>query len=105
MATKTNASSNPLSLPNVNPHLIKVQYAVRGELAVKAEKYRVMLREQPNDHGLPFDRVINANIGNPQQKGLDQPPLSFGRQACPAFPRSNYVGQLTGLGRASRLRR
>lgn len=82
MATKADVSLNPLALPNVNPHLIKVQYAVRGELAVKAEKYREMLREHPNDHGLSFDRVISSNIGNPQQKGLDQPPLSFGRQAC-----------------------
>lgn len=80
MATKTDASLHPLAVSNVNPHLIKVQYAVRGELAVKAEKYRDVLREHPNDHGLPFDRVINANIGNPQQKGLDQPPLTFGRQ-------------------------
>ncbi len=82
MSTKADASLNPLAVSNVNPHLINVQYAVRGELAVKAEKYRDMLREHPNDHGLPFDRVINANIGNPQQKGLDQPPLTFGRQVC-----------------------
>lgn len=86
MTTKADASLNPLAVSNVNPHLINVQYAVRGELAVKAEKYRDMLRERPNDHGLPFDRVINANIGNPQQKGLDQPPLTFGRQVCSTFP-------------------
>jgi len=83
MASKADASLSPLAVCNVNPHLINVQYAVRGELAVKAEKYREMLREHPNDHGLPFDRVINANIGNPQQKGLDQPPLTFGRQVRP----------------------
>ena len=91
MATKADASSNPLAVSNVNPHLIKVQYAVRGELAVKAEKYREVLRERPNDHGLPFDRVITANIGNPQQKGLDQPPLTFGRQVCSAFLPPNWL--------------
>jgi len=85
MATKADASLSPLAVSNVNPNLIKVQYAVRGELAVKAEKYRELLREHPNDHGLPFDRVINANIGNPQQKGLDQPPLTFGRQVRSAI--------------------
>ena len=62
----------------LNPRLKDVQYAVRGEIAIKAEKYRDQLKN-PN-HGLPFDRVITANIGNPQQKGLDQPPLTFGRQ-------------------------
>lgn len=29
---------------------------------------------------LPFDRVVTANIGNPQQKGLDQRPITFWRQ-------------------------
>jgi hypothetical protein len=104
MATKAkgDASLNPLSVSNINPHLLKVQYAVRGELAVKAEKYRDMLREHPNDHGLPFDRVISANIGNPQQKGLDQPPLTFGRQVRSRGGRV-VVGDrdrwLTGQGR------
>jgi alanine transaminase len=62
----------------LNPRIKNVQYAVRGELAIKSEKYRELLKN-PN-HGLPFNKVITANIGNPQQKGLDQPPLSFGRQ-------------------------
>lgn len=80
--SSASSSSNPLSPANVNPHLVKVQYAVRGELAVKAERYREQLRE-PNGkekYKLPFDKVITANIGNPQQKGLDQPPLTFNRQ-------------------------
>lgn len=64
----------------LNPRIQHVQYAVRGEIAIKAEKYREQLKN-PN-HGLPFDRVITANIGNPQQKGLDQPPLTFGRQVA-----------------------
>jgi alanine transaminase len=62
----------------LNPRIKTVQYAVRGELAIKSEKYREMLKD-PNNK-LPFDKVITANIGNPQQKGLDQPPLTFGRQ-------------------------
>ena len=103
MATKPDASSNPLAVSNVNPHLINVQYAVRGELAVKAEKYRDMLRERPNDHGLPFDRVINANIGNPQQKGLDQPPLTFGRQVCSAVSRVPRVEKSVVIARSANL--
>jgi len=64
----------------LNPRIKNVQYAVRGELAIKSEKYREMLKD-PNNK-LPFDKVITANIGNPQQKGLDQPPLTFGRQVA-----------------------
>jgi len=68
----------PLTTSQINPVFIKTQYAVRGELAVKAETYREQLKRP--DHGLPFNKVITANIGNPQQKGLDQKPLTFPRQ-------------------------
>ena len=67
-----------LTIDGLNPALQKVQYAVRGELAIKAEVLRDTLKN-PN-HGLPFDKVISSNIGNPQQKGLDQPPITFTRQ-------------------------
>ncbi|WEW58205.1 alanine transaminase [Emydomyces testavorans] len=61
---------------NINPNVIAAKYAVRGELAVKAEEYRVKLEQA--EEGLPFDKVIFANIGNPQQ--LDQKPITFFRQ-------------------------
>ena len=73
-----------LTADSLNPAIRNVEYAVRGELAIKAEQYRNQLK-QP-DHGLPFDRVISSNIGNPQQKGLDQRPISFNRQvSCAAL--------------------
>ncbi|KAJ7165345.1 transaminase [Mycena filopes] len=71
----------PLTLDVLNPQLQQVQYAVRGELAIKAELYRDQLKTG-GDHGLPFDKVISSNIGNPQQKGLDQPPITFTRQVA-----------------------
>ena len=67
-----------LTVDGLNPALKEVQYAVRGELAIKAEVLREKLKEP--GHGLPFDKVISSNIGNPQQKGLDQPPITFTRQ-------------------------
>ncbi|KAG6811418.1 hypothetical protein H0H92_007526 [Tricholoma furcatifolium] len=70
----------PLTIDSLNPVVKNVEYAVRGELAIKAEEYRVKLKE--NGHGLPFDKVISSNIGNPQQKGLDQPPITFTRQVA-----------------------
>lgn len=69
-----------LTIDALNPALLKVEYAVRGELAIKAEKYRVELHD--GSANLPFDRVISSNIGNPQQKGLDQPPITFTRQVA-----------------------
>lgn len=68
----------PLTVADLNPAVLKVQYAVRGELAIKAEELRDKL--QTEKHDLPFKKVISSNIGNPQQKGLDQPFLTFTRQ-------------------------
>lgn len=77
--SSTNATTmRTLTLDSLNPVVKNVEYAVRGELAIKAEEYRIKLKEK--DHGLPFDKVISSNIGNPQQKGLDQPPITFTRQ-------------------------
>jgi Flp pilus assembly protein TadB len=63
----------------INPAILNVQYAVRGELAIKAEEYRERLQSGAH-HDLPFNKVISSNIGNPQQRGLDQPPITFNRQ-------------------------
>ncbi len=65
-----------LTVDNINPRVVEAKYAVRGELAVKSEVYRAKLRK--GDKDLPFDQVISANIGNPQQ--LDQKPITFFRQ-------------------------
>jgi alanine transaminase len=75
-----------LNIDNINPHVKEAKYAVRGELATKAEAYRAQLAKSksgapptpPQDHPLSFDAVISANIGNPQQ--LDQKPITFFRQ-------------------------
>lgn len=45
----------PLTSQSLNPTVLNVQYAVRGELAIKAEDYRIKLTQ--SDHALPFDRV------------------------------------------------
>lgn len=66
-----------LNIDNINPHVRAAEYAVRGELAVKSEQYRAKINKG-DTAGLPFDSVISANIGNPQQ--LDQKPITFFRQ-------------------------
>ena len=74
-----------LNIDNINPHVKAAQYAVRGELAAKSEVYRAQLKKAassdpptPPEKPLPFDSVITANIGNPQQLG--QKPITFFRQ-------------------------
>lgn len=74
----TTATIRSLSIDNINPNVKQAQYAVRGELAVRAEKYRAKLSKEHEK--LPFESVISANIGNPQQ--LDQKPLTFFRQVA-----------------------
>lgn len=76
----TSAPRKALNINNINPHVIKAQYAVRGEIASKSEIYRQQLAAPPVNGAvkLPFDTVISANIGNPQQ--LDQKPITFFRQ-------------------------
>ncbi|KAK4166506.1 pyridoxal phosphate-dependent transferase [Cladorrhinum sp. PSN259] len=74
----SDASSNRrLNIDNINPHVKTAKYAVRGELAVKSEEYRATLAKG-DLHDLPFNQIISANIGNPQQ--LDQQPITFFRQ-------------------------
>ena len=74
----TSTSRKRLTIDNINPHVVEAKYAVRGELAVKSEKYRAQLDQPGKGDSLPFDTVIAANIGNPQQ--LDQKPITFFRQ-------------------------
>lgn len=70
------AQLRSLNINNINPHVKKAKYAVRGELAVRSEEYRAKLAKGATD--IPFEKIISANIGNPQQ--LDQKPITFFRQ-------------------------
>ncbi len=74
-----------LTTETINPAVLNVHYAVRGELALKADKYSQQLGSplrpgSSSTEDLPFEKVVTANIGNPQQKGLDQVPITFWRQ-------------------------
>jgi alanine transaminase len=72
-------SSKRLTLDSINQNVVAAKYAVRGELAVRSEEYRAQLLKG-NPDKLPFDHIISANIGNPQQLG--QKPITFFRQVC-----------------------
>jgi hypothetical protein len=68
-------STKVLNKATINPTVVAAQYAVRGELVIRAEALRKDL-----EHGkaMPFEKLIMCNIGNPQS--LKQKPLTFIRQ-------------------------
>ncbi|BFZ57563.1 alanine transaminase [Savitreella phatthalungensis] len=70
-------SRGKLDKSNINPCVLNAEYAVRGELAIRAEELKKELKKGKAS-SLGFDSVIHANIGNPQQ--LDQQPITFFRQ-------------------------
>jgi hypothetical protein len=59
------------------PSVLEVEYAVRGAVPQKAATYADKLAKGEK---LPFDKIVYANIGTPQQKGLDQKPITWWRQ-------------------------
>lgn len=77
-----------LNINNINQHVRAAKYAVRGELAVRSEEYRAKLAKGATD--LPFDKVISANIGNPQQLG--QKPITFFRQVLSLLENPELLG-------------
>ncbi|KAH8551506.1 pyridoxal phosphate-dependent transferase [Umbelopsis sp. PMI_123] len=76
-SSRSFARNKVLTIESMNESVKNVEYAVRGELALKAESLRVDLAQHKP---LPFKRVIGCNIGNPQQ--LNQKPITFFRQVA-----------------------
>ncbi|KAG0677134.1 hypothetical protein C6P40_000981 [Pichia californica] len=79
----------------LNPHALVAKYAVRGRIPTMAEQLKGTLQSDPD--ALPFDKIISANIGNPQQ--LDQKPITFYRQVLalieyPDLLKNDYVNKI-----------
>ncbi|RVE45201.1 hypothetical protein evm_010142 [Chilo suppressalis] len=76
-------ASKVLTLENLNPNIIKLQYAVRGPLVIRAAEIEKELEKGAQK---PFKRVIKANIGDAHAMG--QSPITFIREvlACVALP-------------------
>jgi alanine transaminase len=65
----------------VNPLLKRMEYAVRGEVVVAADKIskELELEKKENQRSkYKFDKILYTNIGNPQSVG--QAPLTWPRQ-------------------------
>ncbi|KAG2538295.1 hypothetical protein PVAP13_9NG411700 [Panicum virgatum] len=65
-----------VAVENLNPKVLKCEYAVRGEIVIHAQRLQQQLQTQPGS--LPFDEILYCNIGNPQSLG--QQPVTFFRE-------------------------
>nr|XP_032520959.1 alanine aminotransferase 2-like isoform X2 [Danaus plexippus plexippus] len=72
-----------MTLKNINPNILKVEYAVQGPLVARAGEIEEELKRGVEK---PFKSVIRANIGDAQAMG--QVPITFIRQvlACISYP-------------------
>ncbi|KAJ7565779.1 hypothetical protein O6H91_02G074700 [Diphasiastrum complanatum] len=68
--------SKPVTIDNINPKVLKCEYAVRGEIVLRAQLIQQELLTKPSSY--PFNEVIYCNIGNPQSLG--QVPITFFRE-------------------------
>lgn len=69
-------SSKVLNPATINQHVVSAQYAVRGEIVIKAGAMQKELKSGSHNH--PFEEIIACNIGNPHE--LQQKPITFTRQ-------------------------
>lgn len=68
--------ADKIGLSELNENVLKAKYAVRGAIPMLAAELNAKLKKHPGS--LPFENIVSANIGNPQQ--LKQKPLTFYRQ-------------------------
>jgi alanine transaminase len=78
IANGTASYKKVLNIDSINPAVKEAKYAVRGELAIRANQLEAQLKKEGEDAPLPFKDVVHCEIGNPQ--ALDQKPLTFIRQ-------------------------
>lgn len=78
---KRNASTSRVTRDSLNSNLLEAQYAVRGELVLRAQSHLATLRGSSSSSSatkLPFEKLVFCNIGNPMELG--QKPITFFRQ-------------------------
>ncbi|GBP08679.1 Alanine aminotransferase 2 [Eumeta japonica] len=77
-------ANNAITIDNLNPNIIKLEYAVRGPLVTRAGEIE---KELAKGAQKPFNKVIKANIGDAHAMG--QKPITFIRQviACVTYPK------------------
>lgn len=70
-------NNKTLTMENLNPRVIEVEYAVRGPIVLRAAEIEKEIKS--GKHSFPFERVIRANIGDCHASG-NQKPITYIRQ-------------------------
>ena len=85
--------TTPLSVFAINPAVLRTEYAVRGEIVLRAAQIRDQLKRDASlgrPSSFPFDGLVECNIGNPQ--ALRQQPISFNRQVLALLTMPEMLG-------------
>ncbi len=75
MSKANGVASSKLTGETISPHVMKAEYAVRGDIVVRAGEIGKELKKGKK---FPFTDLVMCNIGNPQ--ALGQKPITFYRQ-------------------------
>ena len=52
------AVNSPLTTDTINPAVLRAQYAVRGELVLRAAKMKMVMKEQPD--AFDFEKIVEV---------------------------------------------
>jgi len=90
-AEMTTVSEKQLTLQSMSQSIRKMQYAVRGQVVIAADKINDELQQaKSTSKKYPFDHIVYTNIGNPQSVG--QLPLTWPRQVMALVDLPDEVG-------------
>ncbi|KER33096.1 hypothetical protein T265_00993 [Opisthorchis viverrini] len=78
-----------LKVDTINPHVVRLQYAVRGPIVQRAQEIEVELQKLPKGAAKKYDHVIKCNIGDCHASG--QKPISFIRQVLCAATYPEFI--------------
>jgi aspartate/methionine/tyrosine aminotransferase len=80
-----------LTSDTLNPTLKRMEYAVRGQVVMAADKLNAELQAHtPHSEDFDFEKILYTNIGNPQSVG--QKELTWPRQVLSLVDLPNEVG-------------
>lgn len=90
MSKADGVASSRLTGESISPHVKKAEYAVRGDIVVRAGEIGKELKAGKK---FPFTDLVMCNIGNPQ--ALGQKPVTFYRQvlAICDYPQVQHLEQ------------
>lgn len=80
-----------LTVDNMSPSLKRMEYAVRGQVVIAADKLNAALKAHtPDSEDFDFEKILYTNIGNPQSVG--QKELRWPRQVLSLVQLPDEVG-------------